>query len=109
MLDYSYAIMVILTVSVTTFMIRAFPFIVFGKGNPPNIVLYIGKVISPAAIAMLIVYCFNNVNPVNFPHGIPELIATAVTVGLHLWWKNSLLSILIGTVVYMLLVQNVFL
>ena len=103
-----YALTVVLTVSITTFAIRAFPFIVFSKGTPPNIVLYIGKVISPAAIAMLIVYCFNNVNPVKYPYGLPELAATAVTVGLQLWWKNPLLSILIGTVVYMLLLQNVF-
>ncbi|MDD3125044.1 MAG: AzlD domain-containing protein [Candidatus Kapabacteria bacterium] len=108
MTDTFYALVVMLTVAVTTFLIRAFPFIVFGKGNPPSIVLYIGKVISPAAIAMLIVYCFNNVNPLAAPHGIPELIATAVTVALQLWKRNPLISILVGTVIYMLLVQNVF-
>lgn len=103
-----YALTVVLTVSITTFVIRAFPFIVFSKGNPPSVILYVGKVISPAAIAMLIVYCFNNVNPIKYPYGLPELAATVVTVGLQLWWKNPLISILVGTVVYMLLLQYVF-
>ena len=64
--------------------------------------------ISPAAIAMLVVYCVKQVSPFVFPYGVPELIASAVVVALH-WWKgNPLLSIIAGTVVYMILEQKIF-
>ena len=57
---------------------------------------------------MLVVYCLRNVTPLTGSHALPELIAIAVTVGLHLWKRQTLLSIAGGTVVYMLLVQLVF-
>ena len=91
-----------------TYGLRAFPFIAFGgKKKPPRLILYIGAVISPAIIAALIVYCFRNTAVLSRPYALPELAATAVCVGLHLWKRNPLMSIIASTVVYMLLFQNV--
>ncbi len=99
----------IAVMATVTFLIRAFPFVLFGRSQkPPDMVLYLGRVISPAAIAMLVMYCMKEVSVVAFPFGLPELIAGAVVVGLHVWRKNPLLSICSGTAVYMLLIQKLF-
>ena len=92
-----------------TFMTRYSPFLLFDrKGNPPKIVLYLGRVLPPAIIMMLILYCLRNVSLFSGSHGIPELICVAVAAVLH-WWKgNNLLSIFTATVLYMFFVQVVF-
>ena len=109
-------IYIILMAAVTfavTVGLRALPFLLFNSGRKcPPIVTYIGKVLSPAAIAMLVVYCYCSVyrSKELFASGagIPELTASLVTVGLHLWKNNPLLSIISGTAVYMILVQKFF-
>ena len=92
-----------------TLITRFLPFIVFPAGKPtPKFVKYLGRVLPPAVFGMLIIYCLKNVSVFTGSHGIPELIAIAVTAGLHLWKRQMLLSIAGGTIVYMLLVQLVF-
>lgn len=103
------AIASIAVMAVVTFLTRYIPFLLFDrKGNPPKIVLYLGRVLPPAIIMMLIIYCLRNVSFVSGSHGIPELLCVAVAAVLH-WWKgNNLLSIFTATVLYMFFVQVVF-
>ena len=99
----------IAVMAVVTFLTRAMPFLLFGRGNRvPRVVLYLGKYLPPAVIAMLIVYCLRGVSFASASGWGPSLIAVAAVVALHLWKKNNLLSILGGTVLYMVLVQVVF-
>ena len=92
-----------------TVLTRFLPFIVFsGKRPTPKLVQYLGRVLPGAVFAMLVVYCLRNVSILGGSHGLPELIAIAVTTGLHLWKHQMLLSIAGGTACYMLLVQLVF-
>lgn len=101
--------MIIFTVAVTTFATRVVPFLIFPKGKEiPPVVQYLGKVLTPAVIGMLVVYCLKSTPVMEAPHGLPELIAVAVTAGLHVWKRNNLLSIGAGTVLYMVLIQVVF-
>lgn len=101
--------LIILVVALTTFATRVIPFLVFPKGKEiPKTVQYLGKVLTPAVIGMLVVYCLKNTPVQEAPHGIPELIAVAVVAGLHVWKRNNLLSIGVGTVLYMFLIQVVF-
>ena len=99
----------IAVMSAVTFLTRALPFLLFVRGeHPPKIVLYLGKVLPPAIIAMLIVYCMKGVT-VSTPAGwIPTLLAGAAAVLLHLWKGNDLISIFGATGLYMVLVQGVF-
>ena len=69
---------------------------------------YLGKVIPYTAMGLLIVYCLRDVSVVHGTHGLPELIAMAAVVGSYLWRRNSILSVIIGTVLYMFLLQTVF-
>ena len=86
-----------------TLLLRALPFLVFGSGRKtPAYILYLGKVLPPAIIGMLVIYCLAG------SHGLPEAIAVLCVIGLQVWKRQSLLSILGGTVIYMILVQLVF-
>lgn len=99
----------ILVAAVCTFATRVAPFLLFnGKKPIPPIVRYLGEALPPAVIALLVVYCVKNVNWLAAPHGAPELLCIAVTAVLHVWKRNNLLSIGAGTVLYMYLVQNIF-
>lgn len=92
-----------------TMATRFLPFLVFSDKRPtPKYVSYLGKALPAAIFVMLVVYCLRNVSLLSGSHGLPELIAIAVTVALHLWKRQTLLSIAGGTVCYMLLVQLVF-
>ena len=104
-----YALLIIAAVALSTFATRVFPFLFFRNGKPtPKVILYLGRVLPPAVMSMLIVYCLRSVSFLAFPFGLPEIIAVAVVVLLHLWKRNNLISILGGTAVYMILVQFVF-
>ncbi len=100
---------VIVVVAVVTFITRAIPFVIFRGGKEiPETVRYLGRVLPPAVIGMLVVYCLKEVRVFSFPFGLPELIAVAAVVALHVWKRNNLLSIGAGTALYMFLIQVVF-
>lgn len=127
MLTTGQAIASIAVMAIVTFMTRFLPFLLFDRGeSPPKLVLYLGRVLPPAVIAMLIIYCLRSpavsVSPelienmstlwasvVSFFVGwAPQLISGIVVVVLHVWKRNNLLSIFTGTILYMVLVQMVF-
>ncbi len=99
----------LLAVAAGTQITRWLPFWLFPENKrPPAVIAYLGKVLSPAVMGLLVVYCLKNVAWLSAPHGAPELIAVAVVILLHRWKSNVLLSIAGGTAVYMALVQLVF-
>ncbi len=96
-------------VALATALTRFLPFLLFPGGRPtPKFIQYLGKVLPGAVFGLLIVYCLKGVNLLSGSHGIPEAIAVAVVVALHLWKRQLLLSVAGGTLCYMLLVQLVF-
>lgn len=104
-----YSLLIIAVVSICTILLRAFPFLIFGgKKEMPQTIQYLGKVLPPAIMAVLVVYCLREVSFIQGNHGIPELISVLLVAGLHIWKKNILLSIGLGTVCYMVLIQLVF-
>ena len=109
MLSTGAAIAAIAVMAIVTFLTRALPFLLFDRGeSPPKIVLYLGRVLPPAIIAMLIIYCLRGVSFATPGGWVPQLLCVGVVVVLHLWKHNNLLSIFGGTVLYMVLVQAVF-
>lgn len=108
-LSRTISFLIILVVAITTFSTRVIPFLVFPKGKAiPKTVQYLGKVLTPAVIGMLVVYCLKNTPVLSNPYGIPELVSVLVVAVLHVWKRNNLLSIGVGTVLYMFLIQVVF-
>lgn len=88
-----------------TYMERLLPFLLFRKGNPPQWVRYLGKVLPAAIMATLVIYCLRETNFTALSTVLPQLVGVAVTALLHLWKHNTLLSVLCGTAVYMCFVQ----
>lgn len=108
-LSTTQAVIVILVASVCTFATRLFPFALFGgKKEVPAFVKYLGDILPVAIIGVLIIYCFKDFTKGDVNVIIPQLIAGAATAGVHLWKKNTLLSIAVGTIGYMLLIHFVF-
>ena len=108
-MDYTHSILIVVVAAVVTMALRFLPFLIFsGKKKTPKIITYLGKVLPYSIMGMLVVYCYKNMAITVKPYGMPEIIAGAVVVLLHLWRRNTLLSIICGTVAYMLLIQVVF-
>lgn len=104
-----HSVLLIVVISFVTMLLRFLPLWIFGNGKQtPRLVQYLGKVLPYAIMGMLVVFCLKGVSLIRAPFGLPELIASAVVVGLHVWKRNTPVSIVGGTVVYMLLVQLVF-
>lgn len=107
MISTSQAIVLILVMAGVTALLRFLPFVLFAK-NTPKPILYLGEVLPYSVMAMLVVYCLKGTNFVGNTHGIPEVVSVAVVVLLHKWKHNTLLSILAGTICYMVFVQVIF-
>jgi len=99
----------ILAIAGGTVLTRALPFLIFPPGkNTPAFIIRLQRLLPSAMIGLLVVYCLRYINIFSGSRGAPEFLAVAATALIHLWRKNSLLSIMGGTVFYMLLVQLVF-
>lgn len=105
----SYVLAMVAVSALVTAGLRFAPFLIFGKGRrTPPIITYLGKVLPFAVMGMLVVYCMKDVSFLSAPFGIPELLGCAIVALLHIWKRNTLLSIGVGTVSYMLMVQFLF-
>ena len=104
-----YVLSMVAVSAVVTALLRFLPFLLLRKGHKtPAIITYLGKVLPCAIMGMLVVYCMKDVTVTAWPHGIPELLGCVIVALLHIWRRNTLLSIGVGTVVYMLMVQFLF-
>ena len=103
-----HSVLLIVVISLVSMLLRFLPLWVFDGKQTPRLVQYLGKVLPYAIMGMLVVFCLKGVSLTSAPFGLPELIASAVVVGLHVWKRNTPVSIVGGTVVYMILVQMVF-
>ena len=102
-------ILLIAVAAVVTAATRFLPFLIFRKKeSTPTIVTDLGQVLPCAIMGMLVVYCMKDVPFLSAPFGAPEIIGCVIVALLHIWKRNSLLSIGVGTVSYMLMVQLIF-
>lgn len=109
MIDVKHSILQILIMAAVTAVLRFLPFILFPEGKKrPEFISYLGTVLPYAIIGMLVVYCFKNISFMQYPYGLPAIIAGAVVVLLHVLKRNTLLSVFGGTACYMLLINFVF-
>lgn len=96
-------------IAVVTAAIRFLPFAVWSGGRRvPKIIERLGKVLPCAVMGMLVVYCLKDVSFDGVSGFLPELIACLVVGALYVWKRNTLISIVCGTLCYMILVQIVF-
>jgi len=104
-----HSVLIVAVCALVTIGLRFLPFVIFSGDRPtPPYIVYLGKVLPYAIMGMLVVFCLKGVSLTAAPHGIPEFLACMVTALLHIWRRNTLVSIVGGTAVYMVLVQLVF-
>ena len=104
-----HSMLLVAVVALVTIVLRFLPFLIFGENRKtPPLIAYLGQALPFAIMGMLVVYCLKDVSLTAAPFGIPELVGVAAVALLHVWKRNTLLSIGVGTVCYMLLVQLVF-
>jgi len=108
MSNVSRLVILLCIAGVVVLLSRELPFLLFRRKEIPSLILYLGKVLPAAIMATLVIYCLRGMSFEAVKSFVPQLIAMAVTVGLHLWKHKSLLSIVGGTLCYMLLVQYAF-
>ena len=99
------AVLAVVIMAGVTALLRYLPFLIFKGRSTPRTVAYLGRVLPPAIMGMLVVYCLRSVSFGALTGWMPALAASAVTAGLHLWRKNTLVSIIGGTAVYMILIR----
>jgi branched-subunit amino acid transport protein AzlD len=102
-MGYSFAVVVICTL--VTWLTRALPFLVFGKRSLPPLVKYLGNVLPAMIMVILVVYCLRNTDFAGTSHGICELTACVSVLTVHRWKKNTYLSIVVGTIIYMFMIR----
>lgn len=107
-LTTSQILIIIAVTAAATIITRFLPFLIFSGNKEYSYINYLGRVLPFSAIGLLVVYCLKSVSLTNSPYGAPELITISVIAILHYWKENTLLSIGIGTVLYMILVQTIF-
>ncbi|MBE5867436.1 MAG: branched-chain amino acid transporter AzlD [Lachnospiraceae bacterium] len=96
-------------IALVTALLRFLPFAIFrGSHKTPKLIEKLSKVLPYAIMGMLVVYCLKDVDVTRVSGFLPALISCLVVAGLHIWKRNTLISIICGTVFYMLLVQLVF-
>ena len=104
-----YTLSMILIIAAVTAFLRFAPFIIFSGERPvPKWINYLGSVLPYSMMAMLVVYCLKGISFTKAPFAVPEIIAVATVVVLHIWKRNTLFGIICGTVCYMVLIQFVF-
>ena len=104
-----HSLLMVLVVALVTAATRFLPFLLFsGKRKTPRLLVHLGNVLPCAIMGMLVVYCLKDISLLTAPYGNPELLGCAAVALLHIWKRNTLLSIGAGTVFYMVLVQFIF-
>lgn len=99
----------VVVIALVTALIRFLPFAVWsGNRKTPKIIERLGKVLQYAIMGMLVVYCLKGVSFASMSGFLPELIACLIVGVSYVWKRNTLISIVCGTVCYMILVQTVF-
>ncbi len=98
------AALLVAVMALVTMLLRFLPFLVFRRRTPAYIT-YLGEVLPSAIIGMLVIYCLKDVSFSMKPFGLPELIAAAGVIGIQVLKRNSLVSILSGTALYMILIR----
>ncbi len=101
----TYAMVAIAIMTAVTLLLRVLPFLIFGQRKTPAYISFLGKYLPYAIMGMLVVYCLKGISFISASYGLPEVVAVALVALLHIWKRNTLLSILCGTVCYMILIQ----
>ena len=103
-----HAVCTVAVIALMTAVLRFLPFWIFrdSRSTPPGI-RRLGQALPYAIMGMLVVYCLKDISFASAASAVPQCAACLTVVLLHIWKRNTLLSIGAGTLLYMILVQTV--
>lgn len=105
----AYYWLTVTVIAAVTIAIRFLPFLIFKNGrSTPKLVEKLGQLLPYSVMGMLVVYCLKEVRFTDLSGFLPELIAAGIVCGSYIWKRNTLISIISGTLCYMALVQFIF-
>lgn len=104
MSDFMYLATVIVVLMLATFATRILPFAVLYKVADHPLLRYLGRYLPAMIMVLLIIYSFKKEDLFSV-HFLPELLCLCVVALLHLLFKQTLLSIIVGTALFMYLTQ----
>ena len=107
-MDKLHAAALVAVIAAVTIALRFAPFLLLRGRETPKFIAYLGRVLPYAIMGMLVIYCLRGTSFAQPGTWLPQAISVALVVGLHIWKRNTLLSIIAGTACYMILVQMVF-
>ncbi len=105
--NMAYDLAVVAVCTLVTWLTRALPFMIFGKRPLPAIIRYLGIALPSMIMVILVVYCLRNTDFSGAPFGLCEVLACVSVAAVHRWKNNMYLSIIVGTVVYMIMIRLV--
>ena len=101
-----YILSAILVMAGVTILLRFLPFLIFGgRAKTPEFIEYLGKVLPYAIMGMLVVYCLKGTSFNTVTNWLPACVGVVLTAVIQIWKRNTIYSILVGTVVYMVLIR----
>ena len=103
-----HGILTVAVIALVTAALRFLPFILLRGREVPGFIVYLGRVLPFAIMGMLVVYCLRGISFAAVSSFLPEVLACGLVAAVHIWKRNTLLSILSGTVAYMVMVQLIF-
>ena len=105
----THSVLLVAVAGLVTLALRAAPFLILGgERKTPEFISYLGRVLPSAVMGMLVIYCLRNVSFASVSNWLPQLLCCGVVVLVHVLKRSTLLSIVCGTVCYMILVQHIF-
>lgn len=108
-INFYYSAFAVAVVALVTWLTRAAPYLLFGgKKELPDMVRYLGNVLPAAIMVILVGYCLRNIDLTAFPFGLAEIVSVLLVILVQYFRKNTILSILVGTACYMILIRTVF-
>lgn len=105
MITNSQAIILIAVATIATFLTRSLPFIFLNKHRSNKYIVYLGKVLPFSIIGLLMIYSVKEINFMVMPFALPEIIAIVATALIHRFFRNNLISIGLGTAIYLIIVN----
>ncbi len=101
-----YLFLAVLVIALVTAALRFTPFWIFrDEKRTPKVILRLGRALPCAVMGMLVIYCLKDISFASVSGFLPPLIASLLTAASYVWKKSTLLSILLGTVCYMVLIR----
>lgn len=108
-INFAYSFAAIIIVGLVTIFTRALPYLLFGGNKEiPSTIKYLSTVLPASIMTILVLYCLRNINLTSFPFGLAEFISVIAVIIIQVIKKNTILSILLGTILYMVLTRTIF-